>query len=82
MVVNKHTKKGTKIGCYATNSIKNSVSIFDISNNEFDIEIPQHCKYARGNKWWFGKIKNKNQCHGHGSRCNLRSRGHRNSGRS
>jgi len=57
IVVNKHTKKGTQIGCYATNSIKNSVSIFDISNNEFDIEIPKHCRYARGDKMSIPIIK-------------------------
>jgi hypothetical protein len=50
IVVNKHTKKGTRIGVYSTNPMNLSVSILSISNHRFDIEIPQHCKYARGNK--------------------------------
>ena len=50
LVVNKHTKKGTKIGCYSNNPLNISVSIFNIKNYEYDIEIPKYCRYANGAK--------------------------------
>jgi len=50
IVVNKHTKKGTRIGVYSTNPMNISVSILSISNHRYDIKIPQYCKYARGTK--------------------------------
>mgnify|MGYP005993235449 FL=1 len=50
IVANKHTKKGTKIGCYSNNPVNLSISIFKISNYNYDIEIPKYCKYATGAK--------------------------------
>ena len=44
---------GSKVGFYSTKNIDDiEGDFFTISNNEFGIDVPPNCKYARGNKMY------------------------------
>ena len=54
-----HVKIGTKISFYSTtkyNLLKN-VNCIEFTENEYEIDIPKHCKYANGNKMYIPVYK-------------------------
>lgn len=49
---------GSKVGFYSTNNIDDiEGDFFQITNNEFTIDIPKECNYARGTKMYIPIIK-------------------------
>lgn len=44
-----HTNINCKIGVYSTSKFSNSLSCITTVSNEYEIAIPSHCKYAKGN---------------------------------
>ena len=53
LLTNKHTKKGTKIGVYSTNNLSRiNNSFLKIKTSEYNIDIPEYCKYAKGTKMY------------------------------
>jgi hypothetical protein len=57
-----HTTIGSKICVYSNNNISYNVGCITIECTEFDIEIPEHCKYARGSKMYIPVITKIGEC--------------------
>ena len=60
-VLNNHSKKNTRISLYSAtncNYLKNFTNI-DLIVNEFKVDIPEHCKYAKGDTMYTVLIKKK-----------------------
>ena len=53
LLANKHTRIGSKICVYSTSKVLNQDIVgFQSKVYEYDIDIPKHCKYARGDKMY------------------------------
>jgi len=49
--MSEHGNVGTKVGVYSTTNVNiPDVDCLTFTNISYDIDIPKHCKYARGNK--------------------------------
>ena len=60
-VLNNHSKKNTRISVYSTTNcsyLKNCPNI-SLTVNEFKVDIPEHCKYAKGDTMYTVLIKQK-----------------------
>jgi hypothetical protein len=61
-VLMNHTNIGSKIGLYSTTNNFKKMECTDINISEYDIDIPQYCKYARGNKMYIPIIHKIAEC--------------------
>jgi len=53
LMVNNHTKMGSKIGCYSTFSLSyTNIKCIRCDIYDYEITIPDYCKYAKGNKMY------------------------------
>jgi hypothetical protein len=57
-----HTTLGSRIGLYSTNKISYKADCITIECDEYNIEIPKNCKYARGNKMYIPIITKIGEC--------------------
>jgi len=53
-VLSNHVKIGTKISLYSTanRDVFSNINCIKYEHNEYDIDIPEYCNYARGNKMY------------------------------
>jgi len=53
-VLNNHSKNNTKISVYSTNKCNNlnHIENINIESDEYKIDIPEHCNYAKGDKMY------------------------------
>jgi hypothetical protein len=53
-ILTSHVKIGTKISSYSTNcnNKHNNIKCINVEYTEYDIDIPEYCKYARGSKMY------------------------------
>ena len=53
-VLNNHSKKTTKISVYSTNDCRmlKQIENIHIESDEYKVDIPEHCNYAKGDKMY------------------------------
>jgi len=62
LMVNKHTKIGTKLSSYSTGDMKLGISCLQEQSYEYEIDIPDYCKYAKGTKMYIPIITQMSCC--------------------
>jgi hypothetical protein len=56
LIVNRHTHIGTKICCYSTGHTEYTINGLDQLSYEYNIDVPNYCNYAKGNKMYIPVI--------------------------
>lgn len=62
LLINGHTKIGSKICCYSTGDTEYIISCLHQQSYEYEIDIPDYCNYAKGNKMYIPIITQTSEC--------------------
>ena len=62
LLINGHTRIGSKICCYSTGDTEYLISCLHQQSYEYEIDIPDYCNYAKGNKMYIPIITQTSEC--------------------
>jgi len=57
LLINGHTKIGSKICCYSTGDTEYTITGLEQKSYEYMIDVPSYCNYAKGNKMYIPIIR-------------------------